>query len=1368
MQKSRVHSEARKSRSSSVRRNTTRPKKPKARSRSRGWYESQPDPSKADREWAREAGKHAAPGYKEKVQSQMDDARARYRDMPSPSRSPEPRSKSKSRAKSKSKSKSRSAARSATRSPSPPDDPGERGLRQRTPLTERSRARSPEKEAYIPVPTREEQPQRERERGAKVEEEERARGWSGTGSMPAVRGSVDRSVFLSEQRDDLENRTAAFGRGGSARQRGSLSDRARKASRKNRFAGVISKRRSLSLSRLPEDVPVEPPKRSLSAVTVTSGRDKKRGKSNTGRPVTDEWRARIGAPALAEADYLMHTSAADLQQARPRPDLSLLQRGTRRLLEVAGLRSRTPIRGPAKRAKVGLTEEEVHARTRSPMGHMQPERQRKYIDAHLDPRTKLRKLSPEELEAEHKLFVQRKESIYEEQTRDALRAGVLDPKEAKGMIEAGHPLYRDKTRTSIRESTSERARRKKLQRDAAFWERQGDKTGLIEKSARAHSAEAAYRTSREESRARRAAAPEPPLRLGGGRVPARGLSVGQSKVKQQETQFRQREAAGRRERRAAAPEALGGGRVPARELSVGQSRVKQQETQFRERETAERRVREQEREKDEMGQLPLREPGATVPPRKKLTHKRAKVPSALVVMAAGLRGRSEGSALGKRGRDAPEPGAATAEVDPKKSKQETFDTQRADLAARRQLEYAKRDAEVKIQMARLKRERDVEVAKREGHLKEAERMRQMQEGMWQREMHNQRLGHQLQHERYAHHVSRRHLQTQHQIRLLQDRATHERLLSSQQQHANNIQSGYNFPRPPVTQDPEQKGAEAGDQAPPRPWAGGAAAAPSGVPPVPTGDAADSGVQERPGPGYILSSQVHGLHDPVEIGTTPPPQEEKQDEPVQHDPVEIAKTPPPVAAATLPEAPVKGTRGISPSGRFAEATRAGVLKVSGPAPITTLDVGKAEHEADKTKPSFAPIRGLGTTGLGMIDSPEEQAARRALPKPKAVRPRRDRRLSSFIKNTNATVVAAGLKNPVDKPPKPKVRDPKPVVRDEQPKVDVPPRIVIPSKRRTKTDKPIHPIPKVHDPDPKPVIPLPKRPIPKVRDPKPVIPLPKRPIPKVRDVIPSKRRTIPVQPPPPGPVPPKTKRRVKVRLSESDSEYSSTTDLSSRHSKRSVHSYPSHHSSTTAPSDHSSRHSRRSIHSSVHPSHHSSDTAPSDHSSRQSKHSRRSIPSIPTHYSDETETSAPSDHSSLHSKSTHPSRSTDSPRSSSSTDHHSSTETSHHHHSSSGPSHHSSSGPSWKRNRRPPPGPSRRLRSAGATGATEGRALLALQALQALLEAAAAGLVARRARPRPRGVWPQEQERPDKKPRPTRRRSGAAASPKRKSATPTSAR
>ena len=53
-----------------------------------------------------------------------------------------------------------------------------------------------------------------------------------------------------------------------------------------------------------EDVPgYEASKRSLSAVTVmSSGRGHKRGKSNIGTPVSDEWRQRIGAPGLGEVD----------------------------------------------------------------------------------------------------------------------------------------------------------------------------------------------------------------------------------------------------------------------------------------------------------------------------------------------------------------------------------------------------------------------------------------------------------------------------------------------------------------------------------------------------------------------------------------------------------------------------------------------------------------------------------------------------------------------------------------------------------------------------------------------------------------------------------------------------------------------------------------------------------------------------------------------------------------------------------------------------------------------------------------------------------------------------------------------------------
>ena len=288
----RKHSAARKSRSSSVRRNATRTQEPKPASRELGWYERQPAATAENLAWAREAGKHSAPGYREKQLSRMDDARARYRDMPSPSRSPERvRPKSKSRSKARSKSRSRSEARSATRSPSPPDDPGERGLRQRTPLPARVSPSpipegleasprepggfAPQAEAYVPVSERTVvQPQRERqivgkagqgERASKQEradEVERARGWSAAGSMPAARGSPSAAGFVPAAR-------------GSVSRNQSLSERARTESRRNRFAGVISTK---SLSRMREDVPgYEASKRSLSAVTVmSSGRGHKR------------------------------------------------------------------------------------------------------------------------------------------------------------------------------------------------------------------------------------------------------------------------------------------------------------------------------------------------------------------------------------------------------------------------------------------------------------------------------------------------------------------------------------------------------------------------------------------------------------------------------------------------------------------------------------------------------------------------------------------------------------------------------------------------------------------------------------------------------------------------------------------------------------------------------------------------------------------------------------------------------------------------------------------------------------------------------------------------------------------------------------
>ena len=235
-------------------------------------------------------------------------------------------------------------------------------------------------------------------------------GWSAQGSVPRAVESMSRSM--------------------------SNSQKARLSSQRNRYVGAIPSRRSLS--REPQDVP---DKRSLSAITVQSGRGAKRGKSNMGGPVDDPWRSRLGAPTIAEAPYDMrralHTQASELEPPpRDRSDLSILQRAGRALMHATGFRPQTPPRGgtPVPKRRRGmqplpvLTREDVARRTRSPRGHLDPKKHAEFVKER-HPGLKLHKLSKQESEEERARFVKKAERRYLRHIAQDLATGDLTPAE---------------------------------------------------------------------------------------------------------------------------------------------------------------------------------------------------------------------------------------------------------------------------------------------------------------------------------------------------------------------------------------------------------------------------------------------------------------------------------------------------------------------------------------------------------------------------------------------------------------------------------------------------------------------------------------------------------------------------------------------------------------------------------------------------------------------------------------------------------------------------------------------------------------------------------------------------------------------------
>ena len=167
------------------------------------------------------------------------------------------------------------------------------------------------------------------------------------------------------------------------------------------------------------------------------------------------------APYDEEAmDRLLHTQSTAPLVPRDRDDLSYLSKSGRRVAEMLGFRSRTPVPGPSpKRVTTGVfTQEDIATAIRDSSGRQIPSRRTAFFAEHR-PNVQLRKLSRQQLDEDARRYRAKTEGRHLRRTLEAQAEGTLSPRTTQLMIEAGAPQFREPKRTKIRETERDRQER---------------------------------------------------------------------------------------------------------------------------------------------------------------------------------------------------------------------------------------------------------------------------------------------------------------------------------------------------------------------------------------------------------------------------------------------------------------------------------------------------------------------------------------------------------------------------------------------------------------------------------------------------------------------------------------------------------------------------------------------------------------------------------------------------------------------------------------------------------------------------------------------------------------------------------------------